>query len=124
MNKTFLGIFLFVSSCSNNPRASILKFIEAYNNEDFSRLKNKSFTIRGYDNQGRLNIFIFDDANKCGFVRVFADKKMNITKQEPILQSENCTVDTPKSNYNLVKDFLAYKVGYLHVDSAENILFI
>jgi hypothetical protein len=115
-------ITIFFSFFFNKKNTKNRQFVEKYFNEDFSKFRNKTITIRGYENQDNVIIFIYENDNNSGFIRIIAKKEGNIIlKQDVINQRNNCDLDTNYKNDFLIKHFLEYEINFINIDSNDNV---
>lgn len=120
---------LFLTSiffgCTNNSNGNN-DFIEKYKDYDFSIFINKSFTVRGFDNENPI-ILVYDHSKNgrpCGFIRVTVSitdgSMLNYTE---VLQSDECVFSRDTSQIiQLTQQFQKLNIFHLKVDSKLNVL--
>ncbi|MES2381767.1 MAG: hypothetical protein V4538_12040 [Bacteroidota bacterium] len=121
----FLLLSLFQNCSSNKEATPNEDFIRKYGTDNYDVFKNKSFSVRGFD-EGNPIVFIRDYAatqQPCGLVSMTISsqtKELLAVKEVP--QKDSCVLSFDKAAYyNLAIAFLKYDINYLSVDSDLNV---
>jgi hypothetical protein len=127
MNKyIILGLFaiFFCGACGHSITNS--EFIAKYSHESFSKFKETSLVIRGYDN-GNPIIFMYsyinDSISHNGFKRFIIDKNCNTILRENVNFFSDSTETVINDNERfLALKFCSYRIYSLTVKSDNNVI--
>lgn len=101
------------------------KFAEKFNHEHFEIFKNSSMFIRSSDENGEEVIFAYDetiaDSLDNGAYVITVDKRSKQIKNKSCQLMKDSTIVDKGRLEKLVLKFTEYPVGYLGVDSGNNV---
>lgn len=126
MRYLFLVIFNLVTIFSCNRKDDNYKLIEQYKNENFESFKNTTLFIRSAASNGGEIIFAYDETippelNNGAYV-ITIDKTKREIKNASCHLMKDSTIADRKRLESLALKFIDYPIGYLSVDSNNNVL--
>lgn len=118
-------ILLSMNNCGNSQEKTNKAFIEKYGNENFYDFINRSFFVRGFDEDGDPIILVYDETQKrrpCDLAfGVTVNNKTNTVKNiKKSFIPDSCKIDEKKS-CDLALKFNEYNINRLSVDSNKNV---
>ena len=126
LNVFFTYIFLIsMSACFDDNDSANKKFVEKYGNEVFDDFINKSFFVRGNDENKDPIILIYDYSffkKPCGFaVFTVNNKNQTVKKTSKTLYNDSCEINIDEKTTNQTLQFIKYDINYLEVDANKNV---
>ncbi len=127
MRYIFLALFYLTTLLScNREDEKYVKFVEQYKDENFEAFKNTSMFARSEDHDGGDIIFAYEEPissslNNGAYVITIDNIKKEIKSTSCHLMKDSTIVDRKKLERLAIK-FIEYPIGYLSVDSNNNVL--
>lgn len=118
-------ILVSMNSCFNSKGNGNKEFVEKYENENFGAFINKSFFVRGGDEDGDPIILVYDLTKKARPCDLFLgitvnNKTRTIKKINKSMLPDSCNIDE-KTSCDLALKFNDYNINRLKVDENKNV---